>query len=568
MSLDMAKRAANVSARGCMASGTAAAFVTFGCAVWAAAAQADVLADRGGTWSFDSATNTVTATAQAGTTLPVGLLTGSATSIVATVGGTLSFGGLPFGPEPQLDGVINYPTTGECALDIPCNDLLEAGVDAGDITVTIGSAGGAAGADTITADDVLAGTSGPGGLILRSRGGPGLGGAGAETLVSSPDAYSVLNARGTASGLVTVEFMGSAAVAVSGAGTGGSTDSLAPTLVGVSAHSIGGGGSAIYWDSGGDEIDAYIGYGGTSAGASVTTAAGSTISVIQSGDGANAVGIDARSIGGKPGAILNAGQEIYSVADGGAAGPVEVAHGGRITVDANQGFGISAVAIGGNGNDSDCQVAEPLGLPGNGGAVTVTMDGSGAIDMREGGGGVFASSQAGAWTPNGRTELPNGGNVTVTIAQGASVTTGSAAPAASPLAFGVMGLSSGTRLVSDLQNAPDLQGTGVAGSDTIVNGGTIATNGPSAVGVAALGIGGKPTTARFDVGNNTVGNTTDISVVGGCSTLPEGCASVSLTNTGSATTLGVGAAGLVAISSGGGGIVQNDAAAAIDSDSN
>ncbi|WP_108659963.1 autotransporter outer membrane beta-barrel domain-containing protein [Acuticoccus kandeliae] len=536
--------------------------VAIACATLASA-QADVLANRGGTYSFDASANTVTATAEGGTTLPVALATGSSTSIEASVGGSLVFDGLPFGPSPQLNGVVNYFTTGECAPSVSCNDVLETLVQSGDIAVTVGSGSGT---DSIIATGVVGGAAAPGGLIAASLGDGGFGGAGNATEISASSAIAAAATEGVASGAVSVSLAGSAAIDITGTGTGGETDILTPTMVGLRASSTGGGGSAIYWYTG-DVVKTehpFAGDGGPGNSVSVTTAAGSTISLTETGGGANAAGIDARSIGGAAGSRFSTlDGAVYTVGNGGAAGDVTVEHGGAITVDAGNGFGILAVSIGGTGADTDVPFTDGTGNPGNGGTVDVTV--TGTISMRNGGAGVFASSQAGAWTPNGQTTLPSGGDVTVTIEDGASIMTGSENASPEPLAFGVMGLSSGTPAITDLTNAPVYRGTGVSGTVSVTNQGTISTNGPTAIGAAALSIGGNPVVAAYTGGSNTVGDVNTVSG-GGCGDLAGGCADVTLSNTGSVTTLGAGSVGLVAISTGGGGIVHNDAPLALNSD--
>ncbi len=142
-----------------------------------APAWADVLLSRGGTYSFDETTNTATATAEGGTILPVALATEKSTSIDASVSGSLSFSGLPFGPSVQLNGVVNYATTGECAPSVSCNAVYEFGVRSGDIMVTVGGDGNP-GTDSISATNVSGGTAAPGGLIAVSFGDNGFGGAG------------------------------------------------------------------------------------------------------------------------------------------------------------------------------------------------------------------------------------------------------------------------------------------------------------------------------------------------------------------------------------------------------
>ncbi len=572
---DLARGRADAARSGLARQSRAAVLLAAGCTISLGAAQADVLLSQGGTYTFDASSNTVTTSIQSGTTLPAGLITGSSTAIDATISGVLTLSGLPTGATAQFDAVVNEIATGECALSVSCNSVQETLVNAGDVAVTLGSSGGTAGTDAIILDSVAGGANGPAALIASSFGDDGLGGAGGVTELSSPDGFPIEATYGTMSGSVAIDLESSAAVTVTGtatgSGSGSGTDLLTPTLVGVKARSDGGGGSAVYWVTGGVEKQesAYVGRGGASGGASVTTKAGSTITLAQTGAGANAVGIDARAVGGTTGSFFNTVDgAFYFASNGGAAGPVTVTHGGGVTVSVPQGLGISAVSIGGDGADTDVfppnTGGPPNGPPGNGGTVDVTVTGS--VDMTGGGAGVFASSQAGAWTPGNQTYLAQGGAVTVAIASGATISTGSTAASAAPLAFGVMGLSAGTRLDSSLTADPNYQGTGAAGTVEVTNAGMVTTNGPTAIGVAALGIGGNLTVATYQGGANILGNTATVTPGGGCATLSGGCADVTLTNTGTVSTQGTGAAGLVAIASAGGGIVHNDAAASVGSD--
>ncbi len=248
----------------------------------------------------------------------------------------------------------------------------------------------------------------------------------------------------------------------------------------------------------------------------VTTGAGTSISVTQSGAGSNAVGIYAVSQGGAPGSFLGEiqGDTVYDTGVGGSTGTCR-GHPCRqhVVVDAPLGAGIFAVSQGGNGNLSDVpgnnpdNLNPPPGAPGDGGTVTVEVLGTGSIDMKSGGIGVVAISQAGGWDPFGLDYQPSGGDVMVTVDSGATISTGDGGSgSANPFSFGVLALSTGNPLVTQ-QDFGNLAGAGTSGSITVTNDGFIDTNGELAIGIAALSIGGLPMIATTDSGTNTVGMT-------------------------------------------------------------
>ncbi|WP_158969793.1 autotransporter outer membrane beta-barrel domain-containing protein [Chachezhania sediminis] len=525
------------------------------------ALSGQVLACQAGDFTYQSSSDLVTGSLGNGDDLPGYLVTGSGTGIDVTVNGALTFDGLPFGPGPAIYSVVGFETTADCFLNEPCTMLFQPGVSAGDLSVTLGSSTVPTGTDAITATAVTGSTVGPGALAAISRGGDGFGGAGAQVQIDGQDAAPIELVYGTDAGSVMLDLDASAAISVSG--TGAAAVDGAPSLVGAKALSEGGGGSAFFWLEG-IVVKEFgeVGAGGNAEPVAVATAAGSTIRVTASGADASAAGIEARAIGGAAGFYFDGESDAtYTAGIGGAAGAVDVTHGGAIAVDAASGAGILAASIGGNGADSDLETPAYTGQPANGGTVNVTVQG--AVDMSGGGMGVFASSQAGAWTPVGQTYLASGGTVNVSVGGTAVIATGSAGPAPGPLAIGVLGLSTGARIVSGLTSDPNLQGTGVAGTVTVGNAGSVRTNGASAFGVTALAVGGTTTVGSYSAGSNVVGNSA--TVTAGCGGSPSGCNDVTLNNTGSVMTLGTGSVGLAAVSSGGGGIAHNDTAIAFDS---
>ncbi|MGF7162582.1 autotransporter-associated beta strand protein [Rhodoligotrophos appendicifer] len=506
--------------------------------------DAQIVTSQGVTTASSPSTQTVNATvseADGGVT-PVILQVDQGWDIdLSSVSGTLSLDGIAAGTEPGA--VVYIETKGETSTD-PC--FCAEGLDAGSIGLVSTAA--------ITATDVAGAEGGAGGLFVVSHGADGY-----PSVEFSSPASTLNNAPfdGTTGGDIAVTLAGGS-IDVNGTGTGTDVDALDPTLIGLSAVSQGGAGSSGYYNSGGLDQNPVPFYGDGGDGGSITvgTAPQSSIAVTQTGAGSNAVGIYALSQGSTPGQFYGeiSDNQVNYVGTGGDSGPVRVLHGGEITVDAPQGFGIYAAAIGGNGDTSNVSPANPGGgMPGDGGDVTVRVARTGTIDMIDGGVGILALSHAGTWYPAGSTAQPEGGTVRVSIAEGAIISTGSGADGAStPFSFGILALSSGTPLVAE-RNYADTSGTGVGGAVTVVNGGSIETNGELAIGIAAISTGGVPIIGSVDQGTNVLGNSGSTGGATG--------GSVTVDNRGTIRTLGASASGVLAVSAGGGGIIDNDAQA-------
>ena len=537
---------------------TGAAATVAACLADPAAAQ--VLEQQGVDYATSGSPVTVSLTGLTGV-VPVILTTTGGWSIDASgTNGSVQLSGTQSsttGPG-TADALLAFLASSNMASSATAADA----TDAGSVTVT------AAGA--ISLSGVSGVTTPPAGLSVVSRGAEGFRETGSqetdggyvtqfpEPSGSSP--YSIATFSGTQGSAAGLTIGGGASVSVSGTGSGGQVDFLTPTLVSVAVGSFGGDGSIGYYTTGIDQSPTpYPGNGGGAGNVTVTTAAGSAVSLAQTGAGSNAVGLSAISQGGNAAsADLITTEDHFVAGSAGAAGSVSIKHAGRIDVQAPWGTGIFAESVGGNGNisggspDPTAEGTTPLPTPANGGSVGVTLATGGTVTMAQGGIGVLALSRAGDWTPTGSYAVPTGGPVTVTLEQGATIATEGAAFSPPAFSFGVLAVSAGQSLVSDPAIGPGSQiGAGSAGAVTVSNQGTVSATGELAAGLAALAIGGAPIVTTVSGGTNYVGNSSDTqAVVGG---------SVTVTNTGSITTSGTSAYGIAAISAGGGGIVKNEA---------
>jgi len=284
----------------------------------------------------------------------------------------------------------------------------------------------------------------------------------------------------------------------------------------------------------------YAGGGGAGGNVTVTNqgsiAASSDLSV-------PTIGILAVSQGG-----VGSNQKNYATAPGGNGGSVTVTHDGSISVDAPQAVGIFAASLGGNSNFDDKNGGGDASGAGNGGSTTVTLNSGSTITFSGGGAGigVLAISAGGNADNSWQGE---GGSAIVTVDSGAEVdTTG----AGGSLSIGVLAISAGA--LGDIlpfgSTSVNSAYPGSAGDATVNNYGTVTTYGSMAAGVAALSIGGAAIVTNSDGSSSVLGNVAD-----GFSTFDGSTATVN--NTGSITTLGGSAFGILAQSVGGGGGLIN-----------
>jgi uncharacterized protein YhjY with autotransporter beta-barrel domain len=326
-------------------------------------------------------------------------------------------------------------------------------------------------------------------------------------------------------------------------------------FAGIGAYSIGGQGGWYYTNN-----DCCVGGGGNGGPVSVTTTAGSSIYVYSSLPSVPAVGIVAASMGGAGAGITYGAFDLQAlVGDGGSGGSVNVTNGGFIGQNsggANYGaaIGILAASTGSPGQTETADGVTQQGQAGNGGAVTVNLTSTGAIDLGykigyggTNGVGILAASLAGAETvvPTYGFNAGSGGLVTVNLAAGSIVSV-----TESGFAIGVLATSGGTNSVADLfgYHIVNNGGYGYSGGVNVTNDGTIATSGQTAVGIAALNVGGAAVVTNA-IGTSTLGNTSYFG--------SGAVGSLNVTNNGTITTLGTAAFGILAESTGGGGGLLN-----------
>ena len=320
--------------------------------------------------------------------------------------------------------------------------------------------------------------------------------------------------------------------ATSTAVTGGG--SIPAMAAGIGAYSKGGPGGSVN-----NANSCCVGNGGNGGTVSITTTSGSLID-ITSNVSAPAVGIQAMSIGGTS-AFASFQWGLSSAAStGGSGGQITVDHAGNIIANGPSGtVGILAASLGATGQAQTGQFT----ASGNGGPVTVTVEQGGGITAGGGGTnvGVAALSVAGAASQG----FGGQSSGTVTVTNNGIINTGSSA---GHLSIGVLALSSGTGSVLNLLGTPSFtgtSGTGFGGPVTVTNPGSITTSGELSAGIAAVSVGGAGVTAAAN-GTATLGNSgTYYPAVA-----PQG---VTVNNSGTITTNGASAIGIVAESTGGGG---------------
>lgn len=234
-----------------------------------------------------------------------------------------------------------------------------------------------------------------------------------------------------------------------------------------------------------------------------------------------------------------------------AGGPPAVTvtlDGGRIENTANAAIGIMATASGAqflNGHDGDGDTAF-------GGDVSVNLNGNSSITQTGANGvGVFAVSEVYVVSDTPKNSTVQSGTVGVNISEGSSITTGTPG---SVLSIGVLAVGAGSDLFLSPFTSQQVNGHGVgnAGEVGIVNSGVVTTQGKLSAGLVALSIGGAGIVT-------TNSGTTPDSYLGNSGGATSGTGSaVNVTNNGTVTTIGENAYGIVALSSGGGGLINNE----------
>ena len=316
---------------------------------------------------------------------------------------------------------------------------------------------------------------------------------------------------------------------------------------GIFAGSFGGAGAEIQAHD-----TPYAGNGGDGGALTLSTDAGSSIQIGNTGS-ALTVGLQVISQGGLPAA--NSGVGNY-IGNSGVGGAISITHGGSITNSSDAGVGIYAASIGGAGGTVEYN-SDPrdiyYGVSGAGGTVDVVLSsGSSIVVSGNTGIGVLAASTVGDANQSAYSNSQvNGESATVTIDQGASVSVGGAG--GDSFGIGVLAISAGTSTVLDPFTPGNVSssGSGYAGPATVANNGSISSQGEMAIGIAALAVGGSGIVATGNDGLSYLGNNGLVYRADG--------AAVTVTNgaTGSINTLGSSAHGIVAISTAGGGLLNN-----------
>ena len=289
-------------------------------------------------------------------------------------------------------------------------------------------------------------------------------------------------------------------------------------------------------------------YGGSSdtqsgGAVSVTTATNSSISISNTGS-AIAAGISAASASG-PGSTN--GNYFNGGAFSGSA--VNVTAAGTIQNTADAGIGIAATITGAQFLQSGATVASNEGVAVNLlASSTITMTGTAGI-------GVFAVNEVYTTSDPRKNTSVQAGAVNFNSAAGSSIVTGGTG---SIFSVGVLAISAGTDFLIDPFSAHTANGSGsgAGGIVTGTNAGLIRTQGTMSIGLAALSLGGA------GISTTNTGTTGDSAYLGNANGTSDangsGGADVNVTNTGTISTVGTSAYGIVALSSGGGGLINNE----------
>ena len=359
-------------------------------------------------------------------------------------------------------------------------------------------------------------------------------------------------------------FQGYEGGASGAGGTVNLTTYLDVATSGVAGHGVfalsragagGDGGSGFIWSDGGSSGPA--GEGGT-----VTVTNHGAISTT----GLSANGILAQSMGGASG---DAGSSfgIVGSADSGSTGgngsTVTVANYGSIITTGTYSDGIVAQSIGGSGGDAGSAGGLAAfggggGGAGNGGQVfvtnaaggTITTEGDDAVGItaQSIGGGGGRSGASGGLVALGSASGPGGDANTVTVNNDGAISTGTTT--LGDRSHGIMAQSIGGgggsgRGTGGLVALGGSGGTGgAAGEVRVSNNGLITTTGAGALGILVQSIGG---------GGGNGSSTGGLAAIGGSGNSGGSAAAVTVSGTGTISTTGTDAHGVLAQAIGGGG---------------
>jgi hypothetical protein len=413
-----------------------------------------------------------------------------------------------------------------------------------------GGQGGMGGAVTVTMDGTIVKTHGDNSYGIEAVSQGGFGGTGGDASDNlTIDGTSGNGGIGGAGGLVTITDAGTgrASITTDGANAIG--------IVGKSFGGNGGNGADAYGSSNANARNG----GAAGAGGDVTINTGANVTT----GGANAYGINALSQGGNSGNGGHAFSLFNSDAgdshNAGAGGTINLTSTGTVTTTGLSAYGLygsSVGGIGGNGNSGDAADARGGngGAGGDAGPVTVNANGTvkttgvsatGVVASSAGGAGGNGDD-AGGVNGSGGTGGAGGSGKLVTVNVNGTINTGGAT------AYGVFATSSGAT-----------GGTGGGGDGVVAHGGTggkggdggdiIVTTGANSeihtTGLVASGIYAKSLGAAGGDGANA-GAAYASPGAGGQGGL---AGHVTVNSSGNIITEGVGAFGIQAESTGGGG---------------
>jgi hypothetical protein len=454
-------------------------------------------------------------------------------------------------PLSAAIGALSLGGTGAAGYDHSSGG---AGGDGGPVTVSVlnGVTVNASGDKTLGILALTQGAiGGTNGLVQdNSAAGPG-GNAGSRTATTPYVQVATLNTVVTTSGTLSP---GIQAASVGGAG-GGPNSPYGRAFQSTGNSSPGGAGGNV------GIVQLLI-----QGGSITTTGAQSPGAVVIAQGGAGSAGADLNGLGGTTGAGGTGGQAAPVVL-GITGGTVITTSGGQtssLLTGNHPSFGVYAASIGGAGGDGGSLNVDFSGTKGNGGygggaydvtlllaqGVTVTTAGEGAsavVARSLGGAGGSASvDSAAGYTSSDGTGGAGGNSGNVSVTSGATInTSGQLAHGIVAQSIGGLGGDGANGAGVILDGAGNAGLPGNAGSVTVLQTGTILTGGVSAFGILAQSIGGGAGTAGSDSGS--------IIAVGGSAGAPAAGGAVAVTHSGSVTTQGRFAIGLLAQSIGGGG---------------
>ena len=324
------------------------------------------------------------------------------------------------------------------------------------------------------------------------------------------------------------------------------------------------------------------GAGGAGGAISLTTSAGSTIAIANNAGVGTVNGITALSAGNDGGIYyvltpLEGPQAIWGRA--GAGGAISLSHSGTITDTttltspfSNSGnlIGIAMASRGGSSVwPSELVQVNTMwtGIPpntGSGGAISASVASGAVISLQTGNAvGILAVSEPGngakAIKPCTYCSLNTsyfGSGGSVSVVNNGSIATGNAN---SLFSAGILAISSGSDNIIDPFGASNVNvgSFGFGGPVSVSNSGSISSSGSLSVGMAGLSLGAAGIATNAGSGANTLGNNGDYG--GSTSSTSAGTTgSVSLSHSGTITTLGDSAFGMVALATPAGGLLRSD----------